>query len=431
MAPATDLERQVCFYNDTPLMRRDFERFGFEIFLSRGYRVTFLDMTRVLNPDYLTSFEPPELSDYQEIVVANDRRDIVDFVQNNRRALAIVLPPFKQTTRFLFEALKKHDVVYVQYGTSQLPSFQPKSVGQKFRRLVEETKRLHIRYVVQALIRNIASQAQTRVGSLYTVWTEQRSGLKPPRYSLRISRLSRHAAPRLGKVTEIIGAHARDYDLYLELRKGTAKTASSYAVFLDNYYPFHPDYAVPGNPHPHLEPDRYYDGLNRFFDVLEGSSGLRVVIAAHPRSRYDEIGDYFGDRRVEKYKTAELVAGTTVVIAHQSRSINFAILFQKPIIFVTSDELGKTVHGAMISRFAESLGKAAINVDHEIELDLDRELLIDEAIYSRYTEDYIKIPGTPEKPSWEIVADKIDADYFGETGSSIEKKGVKAAGDGG
>lgn len=140
---------------------------------------------------------------------------------------------------------------------------------------------------------------------------------------------------------------------------------------------------------------------------------MPVIIAAHPRARYDQKPDYFRGRRIEQFRTIELVSQAEFVMANESRSINFAVMFRKPAIFLTSDEIEeKTVFGSYIRTFAATLGKKPLNVDHQIECDLDSECVIDEKRYHEYFVNYIKIPGTPEKQYWEAVADKIEKDYF-------------------
>jgi hypothetical protein len=94
-------------------------------------------------------------------------------------------------------------------------------------------------------------------------------------------------------------------------------------------------------------------------------------------------------------------------------------MFRKPVVFLTSEELeSKTEYGSYIRNFAAALGKKPINVDREIQLDLEKECVIDEERYRQYVENWIKIPGTPERNFWEVVADKLEKDYF-QVGPSV------------
>ena len=66
--------------------------------------------------------------------------------------------------------------------------------------------------------------------------------------------------------------------------------------------------------------------MNSFFNMIE-NNGLKVIIAAHPKSDY-KINPFEG-REIYKYKTNELVKNSTFTMAHMSSSINFSVLHNK------------------------------------------------------------------------------------------------------
>ena len=47
----------------------------------------------------------------------------------------------------------------------------------------------------------------------------------------------------------------------------------------------------------------------------------------------------FGGRELLQGETARLVNDSSLVIAHYSYAVNFAVLYRKPLIFLTTDEL--------------------------------------------------------------------------------------------
>ena len=151
----------------------------------------------------------------------------------------------------------------------------------------------------------------------------------------------------------------------------------------------------------------YYPTLRRFFDHLEKKFSVKIVIAAHPRADYGDRQDYFGGRPVIGGKTAELVRNAGFVLADASTSISYAVLFRKPALFFTTAEFEAGDVGPWIARVASSLGKKVVNIDEPISIDWKKELTIDEAAYAGYCSTYIKTPGTPEKPFWEILASHL------------------------
>ena len=210
----------------------------------------------------------------------------------------------------------------------------------------------------------------------------------------------------IGSRTKTINAHSLDYDIYLKEQKFVPRNNKGTGVFLDEYLPFHPDY-LRMRQKPFSKYEEYYSLLCRFFKYLEDVYGSKIVIAAHPRSNYEDHPDYFDGRRVIKGKTVELVRDAGFVIAHSSTSINFAVLYKKPLLFITTDSLQKSMQGEWIKSMASSLGKKVINISKTTHLDLNSELVIDEKIYETYKNAYIKKNGSEETFFWQIYADEI------------------------
>lgn len=136
-----------------------------------------------------------------------------------------------------------------------------------------------------------------------------------------------------------------------------------YAVFLDEYLPYHPDIKIWGRQS--LNPVKYYSSLNLFFSYLEEKYSLDVVIAAHPKSNYSD--SLFRGRRIFKYRTAELVKYSSLVLAHDSLSISFPVLNYKPIKFLYLSEfynMGTSIM-ALIKKNSKMLGAELVCIDND------------------------------------------------------------------
>ena len=92
---------------------------------------------------------------------------------------------------------------------------------------------------------------------------------------------------------------------------------------------------------------------------------------------------------------------------HGSTAINFAVLFKKPIIFATTNDLKQSLEGPLIDAMASAFRKKAINLESTMEIDLKKELVINEEAYRDYKDSYIKKDGTEELPFWQIVANRL------------------------
>jgi hypothetical protein len=209
----------------------------------------------------------------------------------------------------------------------------------------------------------------------------------------------------------IIQAHNFDYDIYLELVKSAVPSSGEYAVFIDQDYCFHLEFIYQGTASV-VTAERYFPAVCNGLEAISAALDLEVRIAAHPRASYDQSGKerLFREFPIERGRTAEMIRACKAVICHDSTAIQYAVLFCKPIIFLTTDELSRAYEGASIEKVAAELGKRPINLDRDDLrlIDWRDELKIDFDKYAKYRSKYIKADGSPDLPLWTIVIDYAD-----------------------
>ena len=206
-----------------------------------------------------------------------------------------------------------------------------------------------------------------------------------------------------------IWTHALDYDIFLEQNRVLNRDKNSgFCLYLDEYIPYHPDFKKIGIDKKYSAiADSYYQKMNSFFDKIEKAYNLKVIIAAHPRAEYNKLGDVWNGRKIIFGKSIELVKDSDFCMMHASTSINFAILYKKPILFLSLKEL-EPLYGSFIDSFSKEVANSKIFIDDEFDKKhIDNSLIIDDNMYDKYKENYIKKSGTPEKNSWQIFADFI------------------------
>ena len=239
-----------------------------------------------------------------------------------------------------------------------------------------------------------------------------------------------------GAKSEVLKVHSFDYDVYLRVRNAAgslpegragdaaASAPKGYAVFVDQDLCFHPDFVRQGIPFV-VTPAKYFPSLCAGLRRIAHALDLDVRIAAHPRASYLKRGiDYFEGFDVRQGGTAELIRDCRAVVCHDSTAIHFAVLFDKPMIFFTTDELVPSFEGRSIAQAAAELGKSPINLDRDLlQVDWHREIGMDAAKYRAYRNKFIKIDGTPERPMWDVIIDHIEraqADEYSKFSSSFE-----------
>lgn len=204
----------------------------------------------------------------------------------------------------------------------------------------------------------------------------------------------------------VVPIHSLDYDRYLSYRRGTPvpEATDGSCVFLDEGATSHPDFAALGLAP--LAGGPYFRALNEFFSGLENETGLRVVVAAHPRADYARIPKAFGDRPVIAAKTVELVARAELVLTHASTALSFAVLMGKPLRLLQTPEMRGTPYEAQIQATAAALDTSPMLAGGPWGEGLDWTSFSSDA-YADYRAKYLQTPGVPDRTVWEIVAERV------------------------
>jgi hypothetical protein len=204
----------------------------------------------------------------------------------------------------------------------------------------------------------------------------------------------------------VIPINSFDYDSYVYNSRNIINNSKieeeNICVFLDEAITDHPDFDLLGIKY--IASNEYFVSMNRLFDFIESEFGLKVIIAAHPRSTYEATPEIFGGRSIIKGKTAELVIKSKLVIMHMSTSVSFAIIGNKPIIVAKTDGIRQNSYlNKLVDNMAVNIGTKAINID---QLELTASTLsknINNEKYENYLYKYIKSRNAIDLPVWEIV----------------------------
>lgn len=191
-----------------------------------------------------------------------------------------------------------------------------------------------------------------------------------------------------------------DYEKFVRTE---SYTQTNYIVFLDIYYPLHPDYVKFGDGY--KNPQHYWTIMNGFFDKVERKYNKEIIIAAHPKSEYAQ--GTFGGRRIIVGKTCELVKGCDGVIMHDSASINFAVLANKPVFMgFAKEQLNNELARQGAMALSNYTGIKIHNLDDITEEEIEFKPLLpqmrDRFIYNMLTSEESK-----GKYNYEIVSQYI------------------------
>jgi len=383
---------RIVFLTQNRLYSRDYQRFGVELLRKNGFCVEIWELASILYPKFLQSFNVQDMFNGADSVKFGSKRCAYARLSAlSGKDFVINFVSYIPGNLWVYRALSKSGADYAVMYTNSLPV--PVIDNSLFQILMEKVRQL-------TSLRRIETWKR-----LYMKLPLQYLGVKPASLILAGGTKCFNYHYTLDKNIEVLQIHALDYDLYLK-EKDSFCTEKPIAVFLDEFLPFHPDHIIVGGKSS-ITAEKYFSLLNGFFDFVEKETGLELVIAAHPKSDYENHPDYFKGRRCIKGKTLDLVRESKLVLAHASTSLNIANLFYKPIIFITCSDLDKTWDGCQIREMAKSFGKTALSMDENNNIDLKAELTVSKEHYDNYRRGYIKIEDSEELPFWQIVTNRL------------------------
>lgn len=200
------------------------------------------------------------------------------------------------------------------------------------------------------------------------------------------------------KVKEFIKIHHIKYDDFLKVKAENPFLKDRYIVFIDSYLPYISDFIHLGGS---INPHNYYKRLNLLFDELERKYNCRVVIAPHPKAIYSI--DVFNDREIVFNKTSNLIVNSIGCVTHDSTSNITAILANKPLIFIITDDMKNTAAIRCLQttkQFANMLDNSVVNLDRYKVVPM---LNFNLSRYKRFEDKYIIIPSKKHLTNAEII----------------------------
>ena len=377
--------KSVGFFVFAPFTQRDYNRFGIEI-LKKNFNVYVLDFNKIFGSDLNNQYEIYKFEGYFSI---NSLDEFMHFSNKLSLDYAIDFLDISPISFKIRNFLQKQNVSITKVQNGLQPKHTPRN------------------YFVEKIKENLFSKSSWK-----KIIFKIHKLLYPKSYfysdEILVGGLSglNLIAAKFSKT--IIPCHSFDYDIYLNLKNQTKIKSEKYLVFIDQYLAFHPDIKFLKLKQI-VSPDKYYKSLEFFFKKVEAFYNLKLVVAAHPRSNYHLYPEIFKERKIIKGKTAELIKDCEHVFMHASNALSFAVLFRKPIYFITTDEINNSSFSKMMNVFSGFFSKKYLNIDSFNKKDLIKFLNnpIKRSLYKKYESSYLIHPSSPKKFFWDIYTDYI------------------------
>lgn len=198
-----------------------------------------------------------------------------------------------------------------------------------------------------------------------------------------------------------------DYDEYLKHKNPTI--GKKHIVYIDNYFPFHPDIKTFNKNINQVNITQHYKEMNAIFNKLEEKYNVEVIIAAHPKSNYQN--NEFQGRKIIKYKTQELISNANLVILHSSNAISFAVAYNIPFMFISTSQykLIKTEYYRM--RRLSSYFKAPIITINNIDKELQTPYQISTEYIKKYKYAFLTKPNIEYQFNKDIIISTLNNSF--------------------
>jgi len=371
---------KIIVVTNTRFTKWDYDRYGISVYKKNGFDIIIYDCTPVFNKKSYENYLPENLYLGDDCELILNRKVLKEKLKLLKEEdIVFTILQYSYENIFLFKEMRRHNIQYLKFYLGTLPV---NSSQRKSRALVKAFK----------LLLNPIKAYKEILGRLpiYAI------GGQYAKYLVCVD--SNNKYKYVDSDTTLIEAHTFDYDQFLE--RTDIKRRDDQIVFLDQYIPFHPDlYYVNEKKQ---DPDVYYSDLCNFFDRIENKTGKRVIIAAHPRADYSDKMELYGGRDILYGKTADLIAESSFVMAHNSTALSYAVLYQKSIIIIDSKKFS-SIYRIVNSSFANVLGCGLYDVnDTEIQ-----EKSVDKLMYKKYINIHIKKDGTPQEKIADIVSNYL------------------------
>lgn len=371
---------RAIFFVESPFSERDWSRFGIDFF-STVFDITVADLTPLVDRSFWNEKGDTQMLD-PRITSISSTTDLDRLLTEFNPQVFLLNLGVHRYRHHLYRWAQRSGALTVEFQLGAMPGDNVSISAMARLRMALRDPRTIFRALIS---RNARFRYRHDEPNLFF-----RGG------DAAVSR-SRLASSR------VVGTHGLDYDLYRSTIPAN-QTNQSYAVYLDQDMGFHSDYEKNGVTSP-VDPAYFYPKLNQFFQQFTASTGLRILVAPHPRSNINTLRGRFTAAEVVASSTPDLVAESSAVLTHASTAVSFAVIARKPVIVIGSTEMLQSWFGRFVRSYESTLGKRCINIDNDTVTEVD--LSVDQHRYSDYIQSFLS--SCPEDPRriWQIVADEI------------------------
>ena len=377
------MRRNIVFLTDNIFLKKDFERFDLD-FLSKKFDVQIFNFSKLTNPFFFKNLKKLSDKKYKKFNIIESYEEFEKILSQTKYNFAYDFMGISENAWKIRNILRNKNILLIKNFSADASI--PKQINKTLIKRIYDNF-----YPRKQLGGSIFRKFKNRLILYNHKNFKWDLGVFFGDESFNVTNKRR--------CKKYIKSHTFDFDKYIKLFKNKSKINKEYFVFIDNNIARHPDYKYHGTKPP-VNEQKYLNDLINFFNSIEKKTNIKIIIAANPKSKHKK--DIFGKRKILYNKTAELIQNSNGVFLHNSTAVNFAILFKKPLFFLTSNHIKESWIHEGIYLMAKSLNKKVININL-FEPHDKINFSIDYKAYQKFKTKYIKCLKTKNIFSWEIL----------------------------
>ncbi len=338
----------ICYIYISPPLKSCIYRHGYEFYKSKGYEIKIYDLSPIVDTVAYRKVKKDliDTAGYSINVMKSKNmfRDEVKKWETD----TIAIPYFDFNLDYYF--------CYRSLSENKIPFLLIHRVNSDSKVVAIDSKKIKS-WIRNISIHNLLNSIFIRIPkSLLPIRKAKAIAFGGSENILNYSKIN-----LIDKKTKRIYIHALNYEDCIKAVKSKKKYEGEYAVFLDQYMPFHPDHINAGVK---IDPAKYYQEIECLFEFIHEEYNYNIIIAAHPKADYEKYG-YFSKWEKVKFDSANLVKNSSLVIANFSTAIAYVSFFKKKIIICDSDEFKPYLYFEnCIKYWSSELGVFPVNLTY-------------------------------------------------------------------
>lgn len=342
--------KKIVFLFDVPALKNDVQKFSLDELLGKAQEIDIVDCAPLLSPSVNETTTVDRFCDKRFTHrVIRTKSELETFISKTRDAFFFPMFDNYYETRMVYRLFAKYGIRYGYVNNAMTDLVLKAEVENAEDYSVDHT----LMHYVKAFYHRIGRYIGPRRPAEFIVF----GGTAGEDSHF-------HNGECKEGVTKRVYLWTYNYEAF-DRTEAYNNGGKKYAVFLDQYMPYHPDVVIKRGAK--INPEQYFQEVNEVFDYAMERYGVETIIAAHPRADYRQYGDVFHGRQIIYGKTSELIKGCEFIFSNSSGANAYAAIANKPIVLINRKATQDYAHATnLFEEYVNLLQCSAIREQEDI-----------------------------------------------------------------